>query len=58
MNRPDLSNSKVIALDIETYDPELKEMGTGVYRKDGYILGVSINNGPVLSKESLQSLLQ
>jgi DNA polymerase-1 len=31
-----------IAFDIETYDPNLFTMGSGVYRKDGYVLGVSI----------------
>ena len=54
----DLSQSKVISLDIETYDPELLEKGPGVYRStplhytnaNGYILGVSLvdehgNNG-------------
>ena len=41
---PDLSNSKIICFDIETYDPELKEKGPGVYRKDGNILGVAIAN--------------
>lgn len=34
---------KRIALDIETYDPKLEEKGPGVYRKDGFILGVAIN---------------
>jgi DNA polymerase I-like protein with 3'-5' exonuclease and polymerase domains len=31
----------VIAFDIETFDPGLKESGPGVYRRDGNILGVS-----------------
>jgi DNA polymerase-1 len=31
-----------IAFDIETYDPNLFEMGSGVYRKDSYVLGCSI----------------
>jgi len=39
---PDLSDAKIISFDIETFDPQLKEKGTGVYRNDGYILGVSI----------------
>jgi len=41
---PDLSNSKVIALDTETYDPELTKLGPGVYRRDGNLLGFSIAN--------------
>lgn len=44
MNYPDLSRSKIISFDVETYDPELTELGNGVYRKDGNILGVSIAN--------------
>jgi DNA polymerase I-like protein with 3'-5' exonuclease and polymerase domains len=28
--------------DIESYDPELESIGPGVYRKDGFVLGVSI----------------
>ena len=39
---PDLSDAKLISFDIETYDPYLKELGLGVFRKDGYICGVSI----------------
>lgn len=34
-----------IAVDIETKDPNLKEKGNGVYRKDGFIIGVSFSNG-------------
>lgn len=45
MQYPDLSASKVISVDIETYDPNLIEMGPGVYRKDGRVLGVAISNG-------------
>lgn len=33
---------KRIALDIETYDPNLEGKGPGVYRKDGFILGIAI----------------
>jgi len=40
---PDLSSAQVIGLDIETYDPELQELGTGVYRRDGNILGFSVS---------------
>lgn len=42
MNYPNLKDSKIISVDIETYDPELLKKGPGVYRKDGNILGVSI----------------
>lgn len=38
---PDLSSAKMIAIDIETYDPELKEKGPGV-RRDGYVAGLAI----------------
>lgn len=40
--------SKVIALDTETKDPNLKEKGPGCWRKDGHIIGVSLAalNGP------------
>lgn len=31
-----------LIVDIETYDPELMEMGAGVYRNDGYVLGVAL----------------
>ncbi|MEJ2248054.1 MAG: DNA polymerase [Candidatus Lokiarchaeota archaeon] len=44
MNYPDLSSSKIISFDIETYDPLLEESGPGVYRNDGCIIGVSIAN--------------
>lgn len=37
-------DSPLIAVDIETKDPELKLKGPGVYRKDGYVVGVSIAN--------------
>ena len=36
------TRSKLIAYDIETYDPYLTEKGPGVYRKDGYMLGYSL----------------
>lgn len=31
-----------LIVDIETYDPGLTEMGAGVYRGDGYVLGVAL----------------
>lgn len=43
MNKyPDLSNEKIICVDLETYDPELREMGPGTMRRDGNILGCAI----------------
>ena len=42
MRYPNLSSSKIISFDIETYDPELTTKGTGVYRKDGMIVGVGL----------------
>ena len=42
MRYPDVSKEKMIGVDIETYDPRLGDLGPGVYRKDGNILGVSI----------------
>lgn len=38
---PSLLDASVIALDIETYDPELTSKGPGV-RRDGYMVGVAI----------------
>jgi DNA polymerase-1 len=46
IKRPNvLLYANIISFDIETKDPELKLKGPGVYRKDGYILGVSLTNG-------------
>lgn len=41
---PNLSDSKIISFDIETYDPGLLKKGPGVYRRDGNILGVALAN--------------
>lgn len=38
---PNLSKEKMICLDIETRDPDLKEKGPGV-RRNGYIVGISL----------------
>ena len=40
-------NDPITAVDIETKDPFLREKGTGVYRRDGFILGVSLSNGEI-----------
>lgn len=41
MQLDDFKRADLLGLDIETYDPNLIEKGTGVYRQDGYIAGVS-----------------
>lgn len=38
---PSLRGAKRIAIDLETYDPDLLERGPGV-RRDGYIVGVAV----------------
>lgn len=38
-----LLNAPVIGFDIETFDPNLKQKGSGVYRKDGYIVGFAFS---------------
>lgn len=35
----------IIATDIETKDPHLKDKGPGVYRRDGFVTGVALSNG-------------
>ena len=42
---PDLSDAKEIAIDLETYDPNLKTKGLGAIRGDGFICGVAIATG-------------
>ena len=39
---PDLSPSKIIGVDLETFDPGLKKYGPGSIRKDGHVAGISI----------------
>ena len=39
---PDLSDAKEIAVDLETYDPNIKETGPGWAVDNGYIAGVAI----------------
>lgn len=41
-NLPDLSSASVIALDCETWDPDLKDYGAGWGRGKGHIVGVAI----------------
>ena len=39
---PDLSDAKEIAIDLETYDPNIKETGPGWAVDNGYIAGIAI----------------
>ncbi len=38
----DLSGIDTVAVDIETYDPNLKTKGSGAIRKDGFICGIAV----------------
>ena len=42
---PDPSSFKRISFDIETFDPNLKKLGPGVYRNDGRVLCCGISDG-------------
>lgn len=39
---PDLTGAKIIAIDTENKDPNLKTLGPGDIRRDGYVAGISI----------------
>ena len=39
---PDLSGEKIIAVDVETRDPHLRDLGPGWVRNDGNLIGVSV----------------
>ena len=39
---PNLSDATEIAIDLETYDPHLKEKGSGWPTRDGHIIGVAV----------------
>jgi len=41
----DLQNIETVAIDIETYDPNLKTKGSGAIRGDGFITGVAVATG-------------
>ena len=41
----DLQDVDTVAIDIETYDPNLKTKGLGAIRKDGFITGVAVATG-------------
>ena len=43
--RPPVDSFRRLCFDIETYDPRLRELGPGVYRDDGYLIGCAITDG-------------
>jgi len=42
---PDLTEYKEVAVDLETYDPNIKTLGPGWARKDGHIIGIAVAAG-------------
>ena len=42
---PDLTGYKDVAVDLETYDPNIKTLGPGWARNDGHIIGVAVAAG-------------
>lgn len=40
----------MLSIDLECYDPNLKELGTGVFRGDAYVLGISVADDAGLSE--------
>ena len=41
----DLKGIDTVAIDIETYDPNLKTKGSGAIRRDGFICGIAVATG-------------
>ena len=41
----DLNGIDTVAIDIETYDPNLKTKGLGAIRGDGFICGIAVATG-------------
>lgn len=38
----DLTGIDTVAIDLETYDPNLKTKGLGAVRKDGFVTGIAV----------------
>ena len=38
----DLEGVDTVAVDLETYDPNLKKLGSGAIRGDGFVCGIAI----------------
>lgn len=39
---PDLSQEKLLAIDVETKDPNLTTKGAGWFRDDGHLIGIAV----------------
>ena len=46
----DLKGIDTVAVDIETYDPNLKTKGLGAIRNDGFICGIAVATEKVKGK--------
>ena len=57
----DLNGIDIVAVDLETYDPDLKDKGSGAIRNNGHVCGIAIATGkltfyfPLDHKEQLQT---
>ena len=60
LNELDLKGIDTVAVDLETYDPDLKDKGSGAIRNKGWVCGIAIATGrqtlyfPLLEKEKYQ----
>ena len=41
----DLKGVDTVAVDLETYDPDLKNKGSGAIRESGYVCGIAVATG-------------
>ena len=46
---PNLSEASIMAIDVETRDPNLKTLGPGWFRDDGNLIGVAVAERPAIS---------
>ena len=59
----DLKGVDTVAIDIETYDPNLKTKGLGAIRNDGFITGIAVATGketvyfPIHHSDNVRCLL-
>jgi len=45
LNELDLEGIDTVAVDLETYDPDLKDKGSGAVRNNGWVCGIAIATG-------------